>query len=124
MIYVAIAAIHQASSASTQAVVETLAIVVSTIIVSLAGWGTKKLVAGAKDMHRVLIILVGEKPDRFDQNPKKGIIETVDNHSAILEALVNASKASITDNQQVQGPASREAVRQLGDLQKNGEHHA
>lgn len=119
-----IALVHQASSADT-AVFETLAIVVSTIIISGGGYLFKKAMNGLKDMHEVKVILVGKDPTDFEPTPPEGMIKTVQQHGKWLEILMKAAKANLTDNQSVQGPASREAVRQIDQAAQvqNGLNH-
>lgn len=124
-----VAAAHLIASAKTaaddSAVFDTLSIVVGTILVSLLGWIAKKLVSGASDMHRVLVVLVGEKPDKFNQNPDKGMIETVADHTKQLEsqdkkldALMKASRANLTEGA-ASGPESRAAVRQIDETRRS-----
>jgi signal transduction histidine kinase len=115
--FAAIASSAQQTNAATQAVVETIAIVVGAIVVSGGGYLFSKTVKGLKDMHEVKLILVGKDPTEFDPEGEDGMIKTVRKHGEWLKVLMAASKASLTDNTNVQGPTSREALRQLTQVE-------
>lgn len=107
--------------ANDSGIFDTLFAVFGVSVLSAAGWVAKKVVTGVNDMHKVLVIMVGEKPDKFDQEPKKGMIETVADHSkqlndqgSMLTTLMKASRANLVEGQNT-GPETREAVRQIDE---------
>jgi hypothetical protein len=95
------------------AIVDTLSIVIGSLIIALVTWGAKGLKNGVKDMHEVKVILVGRDPSKFEPFPPEGMIKTVADHGNMLKVLMKASRASLTDNENVTGRASEEAVRQI-----------
>lgn len=119
MIDVAQIVANSASSPSSAAVVDTVAIVAGAFIIAASGWLVKAVKKAVTDVHEVKVILIGRTATQFEPYPPEGMIKTVADHGRWLKALMNASKASIVDNDAVQGPSSREAVRQLDQETKD-----